>query len=198
MTVSNISSVQTDIGRQFIAGWGDNTGDNLTTSILANHMIGLQFTVPYPSLFTSLTLMLAHANDGGGGASEFNIWLCTNPNLQPFSNDNLPSDQETINVWSGAPGFVLDTPREFELDLEIAGTQTGSFIGSGAFETPRQVLSHGDFNGTIGLIARSAAGGFGHEAGGDHPPDRMQRREPAELGEGRPGELHHAGAPAAG
>ena len=69
---------------------------------------------------------------------------------QPFSNTNLPLDQNTITVYSAYHTFIPNTTVTFPLNLGVTELQAGNFVGG--VETANQVLGHSGFQGVIGLV----------------------------------------------
>jgi len=118
---------------------------------------GLQYTVAAPSelLFRSLTLSLYVT--GGGATGVLTVGLCNDLNEAVFSNTNLPSAQNTYQVYSATHTFVLLDTVTIPLDMEAAGPPSGAFVGD-VFDDPMRLLGHSGFQGNIALVLTFTGG----------------------------------------
>ena len=148
-----VSYTPIDIGHEFPVGvtWLDMTATSMSLGAMPGPIGGIQYIIPAPNelMFRSLILTLAPMVVGGTGVGTVEINLCRDLDLQPFSNANLPSNQDTISIYSAEHTFVVDTSVGFDLRLGANPLQTGSFVGG--MDTAAQWLGHSDFQGVIGL-----------------------------------------------
>ena len=113
---------------------------------------GVQFYLaPNERLYRSMTLTMTPTVAAGVNTGIVTISMCSNPNdFTVFDDLNLPSNQPTIQLYSGAHTFAVGVQSTFTLGLDVDPLQAGSFVGS--FQTPMQVIGNSSFSGNFALV----------------------------------------------
>jgi hypothetical protein len=147
-----VTYTPSQIGTEAVGiAYGDAPPFNIGDFLGTISMGAIQFTIPAPDQlnFRSLDLTLT-PNAGGPGTGVLAVNLVNDINEAAWSATNLPSNQNTLVLYSATHTLTNGVAETIALNLGVTTPAPDQHVGGTA--TAMQVLGHSGFQGVVALV----------------------------------------------